>query len=110
MADPSSKGGIVRYDGKGGKALFAVGADSTQVRVDNTIWWSQNDGKSFDRKYRVDESGGYSTVGLTGKSGMLANLYEYAATSNTDPSSSSDSGGCSMRLALVDPSKLLEDS
>ena len=80
LPDPSCKGGIARWNGdstsKG--ALFAVGAASSKyaggVRTNTTLSWS-TDGLSFPGRLQLDDSGGYSTVQITGED-RIAALYE----------------------------------
>ena len=64
MADPGCKGGIVRYSGPrvdntstgadaNVNALFAVGTDSTTLRVNDTLWASLDDGQHRTTPYRT---------------------------------------------------------
>jgi hypothetical protein len=109
MPDPSCKGGIVRWtSGKTGKrALFAINADSTALRVRETIFASVDDGKTFPRKLQIDTSGGYSTINLN-NANMLAAFYDYSP--DGEGGSSSSAGGCSFNLAIVDPEVLLNST
>ena len=60
----------MRYQGRGHRALFAVGMDSTTLRLNDTVWASVDDGRSFGAKLLLDRRGGYNTVQVTA-AGMI---------------------------------------
>ena len=110
MPDPSCKGGIVRWTAAGDtgkRALFAIGVDSTALRVKETIFASLDDGKTFPHKLQIDTSGGYSTINLN-NANMLAAFYDYSPDGHVG--SSTRPGGCSFNLAIVDPEILLNNT
>jgi hypothetical protein len=109
MPDPSCKGGIVRYEGKAGKALFAINPRHEMLpqdlRVNTTIYASVDNGRRFNASLRVDTSGGYSTIQVTA-GGLIAGFYDYSPDGRD--ASSDGPGGCSFRMAMFDPAVLLQ--
>ena len=106
----TSSGGIVRWQGSNGQqALFATNPDSHSFRVNQTVFASTNNGKTFDRRLKIDTSGGYATINLN-NANQLAVFYDYAPDGSGVPGRSSKTahGGCSFNLAIVDPKLLLE--
>jgi hypothetical protein len=72
------------------------------------VYASTNNGKSFDRKLKIDTSGGYGTINLN-NANQIAVLYDFAGDGSGIPgrSSKTRAGGCSFNLAVVDPQLLL---
>ena len=99
----------MRWKGEGGqKALFATNPDSYSLRVNQTVFASTNNGISFDRKLRIDTSGGYATINLN-NANQIAVFYDFTPDGSGIPGQSSKTaaGGCSFNLAVVDPKMLL---
>lgn len=80
------------------------------VRVNQTVFASTNGGKTFDRKLKIDTSGGYATINLN-NANQLAVFYDFTPDGSGVPGQSSKTaaGGCSFNLAIVDPKLLLQD-
>ena len=80
MPDPSCKGGIVRWEEKGAaggaRAIFALNVDSTSLRVNPTVYATDDDGATFNRSLKVDTSGGYATIN-TNNANQIAAFYDY---------------------------------
>jgi hypothetical protein len=82
--------------------LFAVGTDSTTLRVNDTVWASLDDGKTFDKKLKLDTRGGYNTVQMV-EGGQIGVVYVAAPPEETGITV----GDCSINIALVDPALVL---
>ena len=115
--DPSCKGSITRWvgdvNGKQQQVLFATNPASTTLRVNQTVYASTNNGKSFDIKFRIDTSGGYGAINVN-NANQLVVFYDYfpAQNSTTGKSIPGTSwpgrpGGTSFKLAVVDPAAML---
>ena len=130
MPDPSCKGSITRWEGheqrqsqggntstargtKGRQALFASNVDSYTWRVNQTVYASTDDGNTFDKKLKIDTSGGYAAINTNNANDIVV-FYDYSplcVDGRCYPGKSSDNaGGCSFKLAVLDPTDVLGPS
>ena len=60
----------------GARAIFALNVDSTSLRVNPTVYATDDDGATFNRSLKVDTSGGYATIN-TNNANQIAAFYDY---------------------------------
>ena len=96
MPDPGSKGSILRWQHGGHKGIVASNSASTTARVNETLYLSTDDAKTFGRHVHLSSGGGYSSLQQMAN-GHVANIYEAGP----------DMPHCHLRVAVVDPAALL---
>ena len=95
MPDPGSKGSILRWQHGGKRGIVASNSASTTARVNETLYLSTDDAKTFGRHVHLSSGGGYSSLQQMAN-GHVANIYEAGP----------DMPHCHLRVAVVDPAAL----
>ena len=93
LPGPECKGGITRWEG--GRALVEVNSANSRSRTNETVFLSQDNGRTWPKRLQVHGDAGYSTVTMVERQNTttILDLFDCSMT-------------CNVKVAIVTPNAI----